>query len=187
MTIVFLPLAEAHFPLLLKWLEMPHVKEWWDKDGKWTEELIREKYGSYVNGFKRLELADKVIKKPIHAYIITSDNDPIGYIQYYDAYDFSREQGYILKELPSSLASIDLFIGEKEYIGKGYGPKIMDKFIQDYIFKDFDAVFVDPDLRNKGAIKAYEKSGFNIARELPDKGIVWMVKEKNNIRKGVIE
>ncbi len=177
MTINFSPLKEAHFPLLLKWLETPHVKEWWDQDVKWTEKLIREKYGSYVKEYKKLKLPDKVIEQPMHAFIILFNDNPIGYIQYYNAYAFPGEQGYILEGLPSSLASIDLFIGEKEYVGKGLGPKLMDKLIQDYIFKNFDAVFVDPDINNKGAIRAYEKSGFKVVREFPNEGIVWMLRE----------
>lgn len=32
MNINFVPLADSHFPLLLKWLEMPHVKLWWDME-----------------------------------------------------------------------------------------------------------------------------------------------------------
>jgi len=42
MIITFKPLQETHFPLLLKWLETPHVKQWWDEDVVWTLELIKE-------------------------------------------------------------------------------------------------------------------------------------------------
>ena len=52
MNITFTSLTESHFPLLLKWLETTHVKLWWDQDVKWTPELIQEKYGSYVKGYK---------------------------------------------------------------------------------------------------------------------------------------
>ncbi len=31
MTIAFRNLSEHDFPLLLKWLEIPHVKMWWDQ------------------------------------------------------------------------------------------------------------------------------------------------------------
>jgi aminoglycoside 6'-N-acetyltransferase len=47
MTITFEPLHESHFPLLLKWLEAPHVKKWWDQDVTYTMDLVREKYSSY--------------------------------------------------------------------------------------------------------------------------------------------
>lgn len=55
MTITFEPLHESHFPLLLKWLEAPHVKKWWNRDVTYTMELVREKYSSYVKGYKLVE------------------------------------------------------------------------------------------------------------------------------------
>ncbi|MBY0292843.1 MAG: acetyltransferase, partial [Alphaproteobacteria bacterium] len=63
--ITFIPLQEHHFPLLLKWLEVPHVKAWWDQNILWTSELIKEKYGAYVQGFKRLNLPGRIIEKPM--------------------------------------------------------------------------------------------------------------------------
>ncbi|MGX6960355.1 MAG: hypothetical protein ACIPMY_03825 [Rickettsia endosymbiont of Pentastiridius leporinus] len=39
MNINFIPLTISHFSLLLKWLNMPHVKLWWDEDIKWTPKL----------------------------------------------------------------------------------------------------------------------------------------------------
>lgn len=87
MKITFTPLAKPHFPLLLKWLEAPHVKAWWDTDVHYTPELIQEKYGSYVDGYKQIGSE----RKPIHAFIIYFDDAPIGYIQYYNAYDLLRD------------------------------------------------------------------------------------------------
>ena len=52
MAITFKPLNESHFPLLLKWLESPHVKKSWDQDVTYTIELVKEKYSSYVKGYK---------------------------------------------------------------------------------------------------------------------------------------
>ncbi|WP_245611548.1 MULTISPECIES: hypothetical protein [unclassified Wolbachia] len=52
--ITFEALKEEHFLLLLKWLETPHVKLWWDADINWTPELIGKKYSNYIKGFKRL-------------------------------------------------------------------------------------------------------------------------------------
>ena len=64
-TIQFIPLTHDHFPLLLTWLETPHVKAWWDQDVMWTAPKIDEKYGTYVQGYKIL----KGIQHPIHAFI----------------------------------------------------------------------------------------------------------------------
>ncbi|WP_367608387.1 hypothetical protein [Legionella sp. W05-934-2] len=51
MKISFKSLCEADFSLLLKWLEAPHVKAWWDQDIEWTPDLIRENF-DYIKGYK---------------------------------------------------------------------------------------------------------------------------------------
>ncbi len=66
MTITFQPLNESYFQLLLKWLEAPHVKKWWDQDVTYTMDLVREKYSSYVKGYKFID----GIQKPIQGFII---------------------------------------------------------------------------------------------------------------------
>lgn len=175
----FEPLEEKHFPLLLKWLETPHVKAWWDQDIHWTMDLIQEKYGKYVKGFKRLKLGDQVIEKSIHAYIMCIDGQEVGYIQYYNAYDFPREQGYKIKNMPECLASIDVFMGEKEWVGKGQGPLLIDAFIKEFVFPHFSAVFVDPDTANTQAIHAYKKAGFEMIKTTNEGTITWMMREKD--------
>jgi hypothetical protein len=60
MKITFIPLQESHFPLLLKWLEAPHVKAWWDQDVHWNLELIKEKFGDCAKGcrFRQPDLTE---------------------------------------------------------------------------------------------------------------------------------
>lgn len=176
MKILFTPLQGNHFPLLLKWLETPHVKAWWDQDVRWTPELIKEKYGEYVRGVKRLALSDKVLEKPMHAFIICVNGQEIGYIQYYDAYDFPREPK--LEGLSQDIASLDIFIGEKSAIGKGWSALILTQFLKEHIFKHFEAVFVDPDTANTQAIRAYEKAGFKKVKTVKDGTITWMMRRK---------
>ena len=176
MTPYFTPLQECHFPLLLKWLETPHVKAWWDQDVVWTPELVTKRFGTYVQGYKIL----KNIKKPMHGFIICIDDKEIGYIQYYNAYDFPREQGYVIEGLPQNMASIDLFIGEEEFIGKGLGPVIMMQFFKDHIASVYDACFVDPDTTNTSAIRAYEKAGFKRVKTVNEGSITWMVRRQSS-------
>ncbi len=73
MIINFFPLNDSYFPLLLKWLNSPHVKQWWDQDIKWNESLISKKYKDYVAGYKVLELGNIIIRKPIYPFIIEYD------------------------------------------------------------------------------------------------------------------
>ena len=83
MKITFTPLAESHFPLLLKWLEAPHVKAWWpadrsfsvggDQDATYTLDLVHEKYSSYVKGYKLVDGQ----QKPIQGFIIHNNQNPM--------------------------------------------------------------------------------------------------------------
>lgn len=177
MTIKFQSLQESHFPLLLKWLETPHVKVWWNPEVEWTLELIENKYRNYVKGFKRLEFQGCVIEKPIHAFLICIDDKEVGYIQYYNVYDFRREQRYEIEGLPDSLAALDIFIGKEEFLGKGLGCRIIKQFLSEYVDPHYDACFVDPDTANIRAIRTYENAGFKKIKMVKDGRITWMLRE----------
>lgn len=181
MIFTFEPLEKFHFPLLLKWLESPHVKPLWDPDITWTPKLIEEKYGSYVKGFKKIILAEEIIEKPIYAFVISLNSNKIGYIQYYNIYDFPREDGQVIDDLPPNLGAIDIFIGEKSLIGEGIGigPLVLEIFLKNYVFQQFDAAFVGPESNNKNAIRAYEKVGFVTLKQTKNGTINCMIKKKN--------
>ena len=178
MTITFVPLAESHFPLLLKWLETPHVKAWWDQDVKWTPELIREKYGNYVKGYKSLKLQDQAIDKPVNAFIVAVDDALIGYIQTYNPHDFPTEPVYD-PGLPTSCAGLDWYIGELEFTGKGIGTTALLQFMEEYVFPTYELVIVDPETANTAAIRVYGKAGFKIKKLVKNGAITLMLKEQS--------
>lgn len=171
--ITFTSLQESHFPLLLKWLEMPHVKAWWDKDISWTAELIHQKHYDRIHG-------NQDSTKPVHGFIILHDNTQIGYIHYYNVHDdeWESELGAAGGALPDSCAGVDLYIGELEFIGKGLGSKALEQFVNEHVFPKFEYAFVDPNPINTSAIKAYSKAGFHKIDKLVDTKDVWMVKTR---------
>jgi RimJ/RimL family protein N-acetyltransferase len=173
MNITFLKLQEKHFPLMLKWLNTSHVKKWWD-DGLDTLEAITEKYKSYVNGYKDVNS----VRKPIDAYIIFYNKQPIGYFQFYNAYDFPRSEE--LKDFPGSLGAFDIFIGEEAYVGKGIGSYVLKFFLETKI-KDYDYVFADPEHTNVAAINAYENAGFKKIVNKINTQSMWMIWGKNQL------
>ncbi len=156
MKIKFIALSIFDFPLLYKWLEASHVKQWWDEDIINTEE--------YVEGYK----LENGKKKPISAFIIYFSDKSIGYIQIYNAYDFDQ-----IIDLPKSLGAIDFYIGEEDYLKQGIGNEILEAF--DY--QEFDHIFVDPDKNNIVAIKTYEKASFKKIVKHLDTNEAWMIKE----------
>lgn len=167
-TITFEPLHESNFPLLLKWLETPHVKKWWDQDVTYTLDLVHEKYSSYIKGYKLVDGQ----QKPIQGFIIHNNQNPIGYIQIYNAYDFPRSKP--LSDLPESLGAFDIFIGAEEVLQKGLGSKAIEQFLKLH-GNQYSHIFADPDSNNIAAIKAYEKAGFKKVSERADTGEVWMI------------
>ena len=149
---------------------MPHVKLWWDKDIIWTKELIEAKYETYIQGYKLIE--DK--RCPIHAFIIYYKHRPIGYLQYYNAYEFPRSAP--LKHLPKQLAALDIYIGEPAYLNKGLTSQVINHLISIYLKTNYTHLFVDPEIENKLAIKAYAKAGFELYKVREELNEVWMLR-----------
>ncbi len=106
--------------------------------------MIRDKYS------KRLYKGD------IDMFTFQKNNQDIGYLQTYIVDDL---EPYKVEGLSKG---IDLFIGDANFLGKGIGPKVINKFINEYIFNDEKIlnVCIDPEVRNTRAINAYKKVGF---------------------------
>jgi aminoglycoside 6'-N-acetyltransferase len=149
-------LVKQDLPLLHKWQNEPHVKQWYDKDKNLTKfESVIIKYATYINE-----------AKPTQAYIIFYDEKPIGYIQTYRIEDYPDYAKYL--ELSEEAAGIDLFIGDVNYIHKGSGVEIIKYFLKDFVFTQTDIVscVVGPEPKNTSAIRAYEKAGFKYLKTI---------------------
>jgi aminoglycoside 6'-N-acetyltransferase len=125
MNITFTSLKESHFPLLLKWLEAPHVKKWWDQDITYTPELVQEKFGKHIHAHP---ISNKQTKLT-YAYISEVDNEAIGYIQAYNAKAHAEENNLELNFIEEPVCGIDLFIGNEQYLHKGLGSAIIPSLI----------------------------------------------------------
>ena len=63
---------------------------------------------------------------------------------------------------PDGTYGMDLFIGDLDYIGKGYGSQIVAQFVHElFTLPDVMRVIINPDIDNIAAIKAYERAGFS--------------------------
>ncbi len=160
----FIPLKTKRFPLLIQWLNTPHVAQWWSDGKVWDEVAVAEKYTSYIDGYKINEHSEK---KPIFPFIIQYQGTMIGYIQYYDVRDFTRESFDVVQPyLPASCAALDFFIGDEAFLGKGLGTTFLVQFLQEHIFKNFEACYVDPEKENHRALRTYEKAGFTVLSDV---------------------
>ena len=147
--ISFKPVTQEDIPLLFAWFLQPHVHSWWAVPE--TEH----------------EFADYILKKIAgdnpFAFMVLCEGEPLGYIQYYYLNgDLTADETW-LPELPQRTVGIDQIIGDKNMLGKGYGTLFIAEFIQyltSYAAPDITTVIADPDSRNYGAIRCYEKVGF---------------------------
>lgn len=157
--IEFHPLEKSHLFILVKWLNEPHVWKWWGESKTWTLSDVAMKYTTYLQKYK----LDHGTKKPIYPFIVFHQAKPIGYIQFYNAFDFQRE-GFAVQDIwkgpANSLAAVDFYIGEPSCLRKGIGSKVLSFFLETHIYSQFSACLVDPEKDNVGALKTYEKAGF---------------------------
>ena len=82
----------------------------------------------------------------------------IGFIQIIDP---AREETHYWGTVPKNRRAIDIWIGEKQNLSKGYGTEIMTQAIQ-RCFKhaEVNTIWTDPLESNTAAIRFYKKLGF---------------------------
>lgn len=154
MKINFIPFSKEHTKIFDQWSEKDHVKNTWFVEGYATVEMIKSQIEP--NGYD-------------FPFIICSDDRPIGFILYCDmaAYrNLEKDPKGPLKDEPQGTYCIDLFIGEEDFIGKGYGTEIVKMFSR-FLFEERGAmrIVIEPSIANKRAIRCYEKVGFKFIRE----------------------
>ena len=143
----------ADVALWEQWVVKPQVKETWFIEGYLSPDCIYEKLAG--NGYD-------------YPYIIQVDDKPIGYIQCTDLYTYrmvATELVGVFRQEDPGTYGIDLFIGEEDFLDKGYGTKIIKAFVQK-ILKELPAkqIVIDPEVSNKRAIRCYEKAGFKFVK-----------------------
>ena len=136
--IEFKSISIEYIDTLHDWLQLPHVRKYWD-DGDRTIESVQSHYLSQNHTLR---------------YLIFLDDIPIGYIQNWSVYGDSEFIEYKFGDT----FGVDFFIGNVDYLGKGYALKILSKFIRGYLV-DADRVLVDPDPGNFKSQHVYKKYG----------------------------
>ncbi len=134
------PATLADVPLLRRWDEQPHVLES-DPNDDWDWEN---------------ELAVTVPWR--ESYIGEVDGRPVGFLQIIDA---AREETHYWGEIAIGTKAIDLWLGEAEDLGRGYGTVMMKQAIA-LCFADpaVHSIVIDPLYGNTRARRFYERLGF---------------------------
>jgi aminoglycoside 6'-N-acetyltransferase len=151
---VFRPMWPADLPRVRRWLDRPHVREWWGDPAA------------------QYALVSGDLHEPgMDQYIVEANGEAFAYLQCYDVAAWNCGFG----EQPSGTRGIDLFIGEPAMIG--HGSALIARFVKDRLRNGVPRIVTDPDPANARAIAAYEKAGFKRHRliETPDGTALLMV------------
>lgn len=127
--------------LLNHWDEQPHViASDPNDDWLWENELG-----------KKPEWREQLIAE--------LDGRPIGFIEIIDPY--LEEEHYWGVNVEENLRAIDIWIGEAEDLGKGYGTIMMKLALEKcFAAPEVSAVIIDPLASNVDAHRFYERLGF---------------------------
>jgi aminoglycoside 6'-N-acetyltransferase len=162
----FRALARSDLSLLRRWLNTPHVFEWWGrhvgpgslggpgKDAA-TEAEVEAKYEPALDH-----------RESTYRFIIEHEGVSIGLIQWYHLRD-SPEYARAIGEDPSQCSGMDLLIGEPDAIGCGLGSRAIDEFVTSIVFhqnNNVERVVTGPAKTNGRSIRAFEKAGFRLVR-----------------------
>jgi RimJ/RimL family protein N-acetyltransferase len=144
----FHPMSHADLPLMRRWLESPHMRQWW---GEPETEL----------GYIRDMIDGRDTTRP---FIFSVDGKPVGYIQYWFI-GYHQNAEWIaahpwLGELPSDAVGVDQSIGEADLLSHGIGSDVLRVFTEGLVAQGHRTIIIDPDPANKRAVRAYEKAGF---------------------------
>lgn len=145
-TFTFKAVTDADLPFLFSWFGQPYIAELW-KEPNW--EMFNKKYKSHI------------ASQHIFPFFACIAEKPIGYIKYHHVNNEDR-QHFPDINIPEFAIGLDLFIGEPEYLGKGYGTRLLTEFIQ--FVKRAEprctTITIDPAIDNHRAIACYKKAGF---------------------------
>jgi aminoglycoside 6'-N-acetyltransferase len=151
-------MSAGDLPTIRRWLEMPHVREWWNDPAE------------------QFELVSSDLGHPDMAqFIVAADGREFTYLQCYNLSAWNSGFG----PQPDGTRGLDQFIGEADMIGCGHGSAFVRAFADQLLASGTPRVVTDPDPSNMRAVRAYEKAGFRRDGlvETPDGTALLMVRD----------
>ena len=146
------PLTRGDLSLLHRWLNTPHVRDWWRGEPA-TPTGVTRKYGPCIDG-----------AVPTRMFIIELGGEAVGLIQCYrhaDHPDWDRAVGI------KAAAGIDYLIGEASQCGRGIGSIAIASFSPQVFawYPDVDVIVAAPQADNYASRRALEKASFTLLEE----------------------
>jgi aminoglycoside 6'-N-acetyltransferase len=152
--ISFRPLSLADVPSIARWLADPKVAHWWPVADLGLM-AIEVKYSPIIDG-----------SEPVRRFIVVVGSIDIGYIQ---AYRLDDHPTYARKlQVDNKPVAPDLFIGEADWRGRGWGEPVLRTFLDQIGFGVYgtELAVITSTPTNQRAICVYERCSFRWLRTL---------------------
>jgi RimJ/RimL family protein N-acetyltransferase len=142
--------------LLHEWIRRPHALRWYGDHGDYEDVVAH-----YLPAIEGTE--------PTDHYIVELEGAPIGMVQTYVVADHP-EYAELVGVVDSSVAGMDILIGEEELTGRGLGTEVIRRFVDEVVFSrpETASCIADPDPENIASVRAFEKAGFSVVEEFFD-------------------
>jgi aminoglycoside 6'-N-acetyltransferase len=147
-SIVLRPATLAHVPLFDRWDRQPHVISA-TSDNPAAEKAFEDTYWP-----------DELAARDEHSlyFVAELDGRPIGAMQMIDP---RRESTHYWGNIQPNLRALDIWIGEPDCLGKGYGETMMRlAFLLCFADPAVTAIVIDPLASNVRAHNFYRRLGF---------------------------
>jgi aminoglycoside 6'-N-acetyltransferase len=158
MAYAFRPMSVTDLPTIRRWLETPHVAQWWHDPAE------------------QFELVSGDLDHPDMAqFIVAADAREFAYLQCYNISAWNNGFG----PQPEGTRGLDQFIGEADMLGRGHGSAFIRVFADQLFASGTPRVVIDPDPANERAIRSYEKAGFcrGCVVDTPDGPALLMIRD----------
>ena len=142
-------MTERDLPMLYRWLNRPHIVEWWGGEGQRpTYDEVQAHY-----------LPRVMAEESVTPYIAMQGGEPIGYAQSYVA--MGSGDGWWVDETDPGVRGIDQMLANADQLNKGLGTELVRALVK-LLFSDPEVTKIqtDPAPENLRAIRCYEKAGF---------------------------
>lgn len=156
----FKPAVESQRGLIFGWLQQDYISKWIHGQGLQNTLNGLEKFFQYQAEGRGLDRESQITQ-----HWIGYDGDiPFVYLLTSNVFKNTDDEYAKYCELEGLAITLDIFIGNTEYLGKGLATTVIKEFLLSQ-FSDISEVFIDPEKSNVKAIRVYQKVGFRIVGE----------------------
>lgn len=155
LSIAFEKASIKHQALIFKWLDEPHMKEFWDNTQAHKDDIL-----NFIHGRQQTYFYGTT-----QYWIGYVQEQPFSFLLSDQICDWQEMAELNRKHLSTNghTVCLDFGIGNVEWLGRGLAAPTLIAFMAFYrqrVDEQTDTFFIDPDISNPRAKHVYEKAGF---------------------------